>query len=135
MHKPPAVPKRLRLHDLTITAITSWHNRYAVPDRIIPRSAGSASMHLTTQICHQRKGPASPCRSIRYAFTYLFLDIVECTHSSILCGLVKEFFQSEELVVLGDTVSSRQGTCLDLTCIETYNDICDSSVFCLTASV
>ena len=59
----------------------------------------------------------------------------ECVLAGVL-GCVEELLlDAQKLIVLADTVGAGRCAGLYLTCVQTYNDICDSSVFCLSASV
>ena len=60
---------------------------------------------------------------------------IECSHSGINCTCAKLFFNSEELVVLCNTLTSAGCACLDLAGVESNCKVCDCCIGSLAGTV
>ena len=62
-------------------------------------------------------------------------NVVESFLSTVFSNFAEFFFDSHQLVVLGDTVSTAHGTCLDLAGVDTNYEVSDCSIFGFTGTV
>ena len=73
--------------------------------------------------------------SILYIGRFLLLLYIKCFHSWIYSACAKLFLNTEQLVVLCNTLRTRRCTCLDLACIKCNCKVCNRCISRLTRSV
>ena len=73
--------------------------------------------------------------SILYIGRFLLLLYIKCFHSWIYSACAKLFLNTEQLVVLCNTLRTRRYTCLDLACIKCNCKVCNRCISRLTRSV